>query len=145
MTTFDTAAPMDMAQNLRIAQALVRTLAEQDEAVKQAYARGWAECGEALAQVATSEYERGWDEGHAVAYYRANREADERWTEVARQARLLGNPLSKTYAEKHEAELAAVQPRPGDFRGIELDPQCLDRCRASVESITRSRHRRAAA
>lgn len=140
-----TAPSADPAENIRTAQQLVRTLAEQDEALRQAYRRGWAECGEALARVATSEYERGWDEGHAVAYYRANREADERWTEVARQARFLGNPLSKTYAEKHAEEAERLKPRTNDFRGVEQDPQCLDRCRASVESITHARRRRAAA
>lgn len=89
----------DLTENLARAARLVRLLEDQQRAERMAYEKGWRECGDALAQLAAAEYERGWDEGRAVGYYRATVEADERWTEVARQAHSLSSPESKTFEQ----------------------------------------------
>lgn len=131
----------DMQQNLSAAEQLVNTIAAQRDEVKRAYERGWRECAEALSYVGVDM----WTGGYAAGRADEENETNARWAEVARRAHYLGSTMSRTYAEKREAELAACQPRDADFRGTEQDPECLDRCRASVESIARSRQQRAAA
>lgn len=136
MTTFETSAPPNLTQNLRIAQDLVRTLAEQDEAVKQAYTRGYRDGAHDLAYVVPDAFEAGRAD--------MEREVNTRWAEVAARSHFLGSPMSRTYAEKRAAELAACQPRDTDFPGVEQDPHCLDRVRASIESIAHDARRAAA-
>ncbi len=88
-----------LIDKIKVLSRLLRLQEEQDRAERIAYDRGWRECGEAFARFAAAEYERGWAEGRAVGYFRANLEADERWTEVARQAHFLGSPESKTFEQ----------------------------------------------
>lgn len=135
MTTFETTTSLGLAENLRIAQGLVRTVAEQNAAEAFAYAKGWRECGEALVYVAAE----AWEAGRADM----EREVNAAWTEVAARSRFLGGAMSRTYEEKHVAELAACQPRPDDFPGVEADPYCLERIRASMEPIVRDIRRAA--
>lgn len=136
MTTFDTTVSLDLAENLRIAAGLIRSVAEQDEAVKQAYARGYQDGAHDLAYALPDAFEAGRDD--------MEREVDARWAEVAARSHFLGSPMSKTYAEKHAAEIAACQPRDTDFPGVEQDPRCLERIRASIESIAHDARRAAA-
>ena len=105
-----------LAEKIQILSNLIRLQEEQDRAERLAYDRGWRKCGEAFAQLAADEYARGWGEGRAVGYYRATVEADERWTEVARQAHFLGSPESKTHAQlealRNGADWAEVRDWP---------------------------------
>lgn len=125
----------DMQQNLRAAERLVNVIGAQRDEVQRAYERGWRDCAEALAYVVPDAFEAGRAD--------MQREVDAAWTEVAARSHFLGSPMSRTYAEKRAAELAACQPRDTDFPGVAADPQCIDRCRASVESI--AHHTRRAA
>lgn len=140
----DSAASLDLATNVRIAQGLVRALEEQQAALDAAkaagwaagHAAGWAECGEALASFATEQWQAG--------YWACEEYRQARWEELRARIRSLGAPGSHTFEEHRAAEIAAVQPRPGDFRGLEQDPQYIDRCRTSLESTSRNVHQRAA-
>lgn len=143
MTTPDNTASLDLAANVRIAQGLVRTLEEQQAALDAAkaagwaagHAAGWAECGEALASFATEQWQAG--------YWACEEYRQARWEELSAQIRGLGAPGSRTFEERRAVEIAACQPRPGDFPGVDNDPHCLDRCRTSVESIAHDTRRAA--
>ena len=145
MTTFETAAAPDFATNLRIAQGLVRTLEEQQAALDAAkaaawaegHAAGWAECGQALAAFATDQWQAG--------YWACEEYRQARWEELRAQMRRLAAPGSRTFEERRAAELAACQPRDTDFRGLDRNPEYIDRCRASMQSIASHRERKAAA
>lgn len=120
MTTFDMPVSLDLAENLRIAAGLVRSVTEQDEAVKRAYERGYRDGANDLAYIVPDAFEAGGDARES--------EINATWAEVAARSHVLGSPLSRTYAEQREAELAACQPRDTDFPGLDNDPHCLDRC-----------------
>lgn len=123
-------------QNLRIAARLVRSLAEQDEAVTRAYQRGWADCGKAMADFAVQEYERGYDdagEDRLIAYEL-----------LQKQIHQLSTDWTMSFEARRAAEIAAIEARPNDFLGIEQDPQYVERCRASLDAMTRNTHQRAA-
>ncbi|WP_370360044.1 hypothetical protein [Catenulispora sp. MAP12-49] len=127
----------DLQENLRAADRLVNIIGAQRDEVERAYQRGWRECGEALAYAIADAFEAG----------RADMkdEIDATWAEVAERSHFLGSPMSRTHAEKRAEELERIKPRPGDFPGVEQDPQCIERCRASVEAIARHPKTRAAA
>lgn len=135
--TAETPTPLDLQEDIRIAQGLVRSLAEQDTEVKLAFARGWRACGEALANECTAAWEAGYDA--AVADRLAEWETFSTWLRTRH-----GSPDSKSYEERRAAEKAMLTDRPNDFPGVERDPQCIERCRESMESITRNVHQRAA-
>lgn len=122
--------------NLRIAARLVRSLAEQDEAVKQAYDRGFTDGGNAMAYTAVE----AWEAGYWA------READRlaEWEDLQRQIHRLSSAWSMSFADRRAAEIAAIEVRPNDFLGIERDPQYIERCRSSMEALTRNRSQRAA-
>lgn len=123
-------------QNLRIAARLVRTLAEQDEALRQAYERGWADCGNAMAHFAAQEWERGYDA--------AGTDRLIEWDRLQSQIHQLSSAWSMSFEDRRAAEIAAIEARPNDFLGVERDPTYIDRCRASLEAMTRNTHLRAA-
>lgn len=129
----------DMQQNLRTAERLVNTIGMQQDEVESAYQRGWRECSEALSYIGFDMWTAGFVAGRADK----EREIDATWKEVADRSHFLGSPRSKTHAERRAAELAACQPRPGDFPGVEADPHCLERVRASMEPIARTIRRAA--
>lgn len=123
-------------ENIRIAEDLVRTLEQQETAVKQAYTRGYRDCGKDLAYIAAEQREAGY----------WAREADRlaEWDVLQKQIHQLSSAWSMSFEDRRAAEIAAVKARPNDFPGIERDPQCIERCRASVESIASNRSQRAA-
>lgn len=123
-------------QDLRIAQDLVRSLGEQDAAVKQAYTRGWSDCGEALAHVAAQEWERGYDAAGADRLIE--------WDLLQKQIHQLSSAWSMSFEARRATEIAAIEARPNDFLGVERDPQCIERCRVSVESIAHNTYQSAA-
>lgn len=123
-------------QNIRIAEGLVRTLEQQEAAVKQAYARGWIDCGHAMADIAAQEWERGYDAAGA------DRLAE--WDRVQKQIHQLSSAWSMSFEDRRAAEIAAIKGRPNDFLGLERDPTYIGRCRASMESNIRSHSQRAA-
>lgn len=119
--------------NIRAMDRLVNTLGAQRDAEARAKAAGWNECAESLAYIIAE----AWEAGYWA------READRRaeWEEF--QAWLRSRGEVRTFEEQRAAELEACGPRPGDFRGIEQDPGYIDRCRASLESITTKNQRAA--
>jgi hypothetical protein len=129
-----TTVSTDLQQNLRAADRLVNVIGAQRDEVERARAKAFEEG-----------YRCGFESGDEVGYGRAMYEVDQSWAEVAARSHFLGSPMSKTHQEKRDTEIAACQPRPGDFPGTEHDPGCIDRCRASVESIAGRRRHRAAA
>jgi len=134
-----TTVSTNLQENLRLAQSLVRTIAEQNAAVEAAYRRGWTECGKSLSYVAAEAWEAGYDAAGA------DRIAE--WEQLQKQIHKLGAHNYRTFEERRAEELERLKPRPGDFRGAEQDPGYIERCRASMESIVgaRSRRHRAAA
>jgi hypothetical protein len=134
--TPETPTALDLQENIRIAQGLIRSLSEQEAEVQLAYARGWRECGEVLAGDAAAMWEAGYDA--AIA----DRLDD--WKTFSDWYRNRHGSDLNAFEERRAAELAAVTHRPNDFPGVERDPQCIERCRESVESITRNVHQRAA-
>ena len=116
----------DLTSNLRAAERLVNVLGAQRDETDRAYARGWEECGKVVAEL----YAQAWEAGYWAR--EADRHAE--WEEF--QAWLRSRGEVRTFEERRAVELAACGPRPGDFRGIEQDPEYIDRCRASLESIT---------
>lgn len=130
----NSAVAKDLLTNLRAAERLVNVVGAQRDAEERAYTRGWEECGKAMAYILGETWEAGYDA--AVA----DRVAE--WERLSQWIRARAD--SPQYAERRAAELAACQPRPGDFPGLENDPTCLEPIRASVESIV-NKHTRAAA
>lgn len=122
--------------NLRIAARLVRSLAEQDEALKQAYERGFNDGGNAMAYTAAD----AWESGYWA------READRlaEWEVLQKQIHQLSSAWSMSFEDRRAAEIAAIEARPNDFLGVERDPTYIDRCRASLDAMTRNTHQRAA-
>lgn len=130
----DSTLTEDLQQNLRAADRLVNILGAQRNEVERAYARGWAECGEALAYIAAEAWEAG--------YWAREADRQVEWEELSARIRSIGD--SPTFEDRRAAELAACGPRPGDFPGLDNDPRCLEPIRASMEAITH-KHLRAAA
>lgn len=133
----DNAITADLMRNVRMAERLVRIIADQRGEVADAYAAGWNDCGTALLYVVAD----AWQAGYAAA----EADMDAAWTPVARQIRALGSPTSQTFAEKRAEELESCKPRPGDFPGLLADPAALDRYHADRVVPVRHDQREAAA
>lgn len=122
----DSALDEELLKNLHAADRLVNVIGAQRDQTKRAYARGWDECGEALAYIVAEAWEAG--------YWAREADRQAEWEEF--RAWLRARSEARTFEEKRAAELAACQPRPGDFPGLENDPHCLKPIRASVETLT---------
>jgi len=126
------AAP-DLAENIARAARLIRLHDDQERAVRDAYQKGYADAGNDLLYVVREAWEAGYDAAETARR--------EQWERDAEYIRDLTN--SKPWRERRAAELEACKPRPGDFPGLENDPNALDRYSASVEGIGRPLRRAA--
>lgn len=113
----------DLERNLRTAHSLINTLESQRAEIERIRDEAWRDG-----------FICGFDAGHEVGYGAAEHEMDVAWAEVARRVRALGSPTSQTHSERRAAELDACRPRPGDFPGLERDPNCLDRHSATGQT-----------